>query len=168
MTSSTHEGGWKYSWSRLCKPSDVSRGCLTFKNEARKILEKICLKNMSEHKKSLPIILAHLSNNKSVRNILASLQQIVFSGNQKFSKKSKGIWDDDIFDHRINCYMRQVFVGQAITVLCSHHAKTSLFVREHQIYNALPKGSILNFPEEMLLLTKLRDAPKTEGFNEQR
>ena len=43
---------------------------------------------------------------------------------------------DDIFEHRISCYMRQTLVGQAITVPCSHHAKTSLFVGELQMYNA--------------------------------
>ena len=79
MTSSTHEGRWKYPWSRLCKHSDVSRGSLTSKiipwslDEDRKTLEKICLNNTGEHKTSLPIILAHLSINDSVRNILATL-----------------------------------------------------------------------------------------------
>ena len=50
----------------------VSQGCLTSKDEARKYLKDMSQKY--EHKKPLPIILAHLSINKSVRNILASLQ----------------------------------------------------------------------------------------------
>ena len=44
---------------------------------------------MSEHKKSLPIILAHLSNNKSVRNILASLQQKVSKSLARNRKESE-------------------------------------------------------------------------------